>query len=61
VQRLNLLLAAGQISGANAQRIVEILELGSTVTSASDDAARRWRVIAAVTLVMNCVEYLVQK
>ena len=61
VQRLNLLLAAGQVSDANVLRIVEILELGSTVTAEADAATRRWRVIAAITLVMTCVEYLVQK
>lgn len=61
VQRLNLLLAAGQISEVNVQRVVEILELGATLTAAADEAERRWRVIAAVTLVMSCVEYLVQK
>lgn len=61
VQRLNLLLAAGQISEINRQRIVEILELGTNVPANADDSRRRWRVIAAITLVMTCVEYLVQK
>jgi len=61
VWRLNLLLAAGQISEANVQRIAEILTLGATVTAASDANTRRWRVVAAVTLVMCCAEYLVQK
>jgi uncharacterized protein (DUF1800 family) len=61
VQRLNVLLAAGQLSDVNVQRIVEILELGSRLSAQSDQASRRWRVIAAVTLVMICPEYLVQK
>jgi uncharacterized protein (DUF1800 family) len=61
VWRLNLLLAAGQISQANVQRIAEILTLGGTVTAASDASTRRWRVAAAITLVMCCVEYIVQK
>jgi len=64
VLRLNLLLAAGQISPTNEQRIVEMLELGSWMPSdpaQAGDETRRRRVIAAVTLVMTCVEYLVQK
>ncbi len=62
VRRLNLLLAAGQISTQTEQRLVEILELGQPgVTNASDDTARRYRAIAAITLVMSCPEYLVQK
>ncbi len=61
VRRLNLLLAAGQISDTNVQRIAEILALGTSVPAGADAASRRWRVIAAVTLVMNCPEYLVQK
>lgn len=61
VWRLNLLLAAGQLSAANVQRIAEILTLGATVTADSGPDARRFRVVAAVTLVMCCVEYIVQK
>jgi uncharacterized protein (DUF1800 family) len=61
VQRLNLLLAAGQFSDVSVQRMVEILERGSSVPASADQALRRWRVIAAVTLVMISVEYLVQK
>ncbi|MFN7644010.1 MAG: DUF1800 family protein [Burkholderiales bacterium] len=62
VRRLNLLLAAGQLSAQTEQRLVEILELGQPgMTNAADDTARRYRVIAAITLVMSCPEYLVQK
>lgn len=61
VWRLNLLLAAGQVSADNVRRIAEMLTLGATVPSAADAATRRWRVIAAITLVMCCVEYIVQK
>lgn len=65
VRRLNLLLAAGQISDATMQRLVDILELGTWMPQDLSDpntsAARRWRTIAAVTLVMGCVEYIVQK
>jgi uncharacterized protein (DUF1800 family) len=61
VWRLNLLLAAGQISAANVQRIAEILSIAASVPAGADVATRRWRVIAAITLVMCCVEYIVQK
>ncbi len=62
IRRLNLLLAAGQLSTQTELRLVEILELGQPgMTNASDDTARRYRAIAAITLVMSCPEYLVQK
>jgi uncharacterized protein (DUF1800 family) len=62
VRRLNLLLAAGQLSDLTEQRLVEILELASPgMPATADDTARRYRVIAAITLVMSCPEYLVQK
>jgi uncharacterized protein (DUF1800 family) len=64
VQRLNILLAAGQLSPTTEERMVEILELGSWMPSDPAQITtdhRRWRVIAAVTLVMICPEYLVQK
>jgi len=61
VQRLNLMLAANQIADASVQRIVDILERGTWMPDPPSDAARRWRVIAAITLVMSSVEYLVQK
>ena len=65
VQRLNLLLAAGQLSGETVQRLVDIVELGTWMPDDLSDphvpAARRLRTIAAVTLVMSCAEYIVQK
>ena len=65
VQRLNLLLAAGQLSASNVQRIVEMLRIGTWMPDDLADpaaaGARRWRTIAAVTLVMSCPEYIVQK
>jgi uncharacterized protein (DUF1800 family) len=61
VRHLNLLLCAGQLSAPTEQRIVDILALGDALPPDADDAARRLRVIAAVTLVMSCPEYLVQK
>jgi len=61
VRHLNLLLAAGQISTITQQRIVEVLQLGGRAQANASDDYRRFRVIAAVTLVMSCAEYLVQK
>jgi len=61
VRRLNLLLAAGQISDATLQRIVDILLLGGAASPGDSGDTRRFRVVAAVTLVMSCAEYLVQK
>ena len=63
VRHLNLLLAAGQLSGPTEQRLVRILQFGGEVAPASPtaDLSRRFRVIAAITLVMSCPEYIVQK
>ena len=61
VQRLNLLLAAGQLSATNVQRIAEILDLGIPVAGSVSADLRRWRALAAVTLVMSCPDYIVQK
>ncbi|MDP4302685.1 DUF1800 domain-containing protein [Leptothrix discophora] len=61
IRRLNLLLAAGQISDVTAQRIVDVLKLGGAAQPGSSDEVKRFRVIAAVTIVMSCAEYLVQK
>ena len=61
VRRLNLLLAAGQISDATVQRIVDILALGGPASPNDSDDGKRFRVVAAVTLVMSCAEYLIQK
>ncbi|MDT7513509.1 DUF1800 domain-containing protein [Rhodoferax mekongensis] len=60
VQRLNLLLAGGQLSGATVTVIVNAL-LGVTVTASSSATVKRNRVCAAVLMVMASVEYLVQK
>ena len=61
LRRLNLLLCAGQLSTQTQQRIVEILRLPGDLGASADGQTRRYRVIAAVTLVMSCPEYLVQK
>ncbi len=61
VRHLVLLLAAGQVSAATQQRIVEILQLGGAARPEDPDDFKRFRVIAAVTLVMCCADYLVQK
>jgi len=60
MKRLNLLLAAGQLSVATQQRIVAALE-ERTVTAASSAEDKRWRVVAAIVMVMCCAEYIVQK
>ena len=56
-----MLLCAGQLSTQTQQRIVEILRLPGDLGASADGQTRRYRVIAAVTLVMSCPEYLVQK
>lgn len=57
VDRLNLLLCAGQLSSTTVATIT------STVggMASSTDASKRNRVCAAVLMVMACAEYLVQK
>jgi len=60
VERLNLLLAAGQLSGTTKTIIVNAL-LAVNVTASSSDLVKRNRVCAAVLMVMACAEYLVQK
>jgi uncharacterized protein (DUF1800 family) len=60
MRRLNLLLAAGQLSEATQRRIVAALE-ERTVTAASTAEEKRFRVVAAIVMVMCCAEYLVQK
>lgn len=61
VRRLNLLLCAGQLSSDTQARIVAMLNDGATLTVASTPADKRWRVSAAVSLVMCSPEYIVQK
>ncbi len=60
VQRLNLLMAAGQLSAGTVGTIVTALS-GVNVTASSSAAIKRNRVCAAVLMVMASVEYLVQK
>lgn len=57
VNRLNLLLCAGQLSGANVSTITAAV---GTMASASADNKRN-RVCAAVLLIMACAQYLIQK
>ena len=60
VNRVNLLLCAGQLSAASQSLIVTALN-ATPLTAASSDSARRDRVAAAVLLVMASAEYLIQK
>jgi hypothetical protein len=57
VKRLNLLLAANQISAATETRIVNAI----TSISISSSTGPINRVRAAIMLVMACPEYLIQK
>ena len=60
VGRLNLLLCAGQLSGATQTLIIDALN-ATPVTTTSTDAVKLNRVSAAVLLVMASAEYLAQK
>ena len=60
VNRLNLLLCAGQMSSANRTLIINALN-ATPVTSASTDAVKLNRVAAAVLMVMASADYLVLK
>jgi uncharacterized protein (DUF1800 family) len=60
VNRLNLVLCAGQMSAATVTIIVGALN-ATPVTAASTDALKLNRVAAAVLLTMASAEYLVQK
>ncbi|WP_295536978.1 DUF1800 domain-containing protein [uncultured Pseudacidovorax sp.] len=60
VERLALLLSAGQLSAATKAVIVDAIG-DPALTGSSSDAARLNRVTSAVLLVMSCPEYLVQK
>ncbi|MEO7548170.1 MAG: DUF1800 family protein [Ramlibacter sp.] len=60
VARLNLVLAANQLSAGTVATIVAALN-ATAITASSNDAARRNRVAAAVLMVMASAEYLVQK
>lgn len=64
VDRLNLLLCAGQLSAANVTLITNTVGTmkGTDATSTTNTAKNlRNRVCAAVLMVMACAEYLVQK
>jgi uncharacterized protein (DUF1800 family) len=60
LDRLNLLLCAGQLSASTRSRLAEALQ-EMTVTPGSDARTRQSRVAQAVLMVMLCPEYLVQK
>ena len=60
VNRVNLLLCAGQLSAASQSLIVTALN-ATPLTATSGDSVRRDRVAAAVLLVMASAEYLIQK
>ena len=60
INRLNLLLCAGQLSAETVTMMVNALSYDST-NSASSDSAKRSYVAKAIMFVMCCSEYLVQK
>jgi hypothetical protein len=60
IDRLNLLLAAGQLSDASKATIRTAVE-SIAVTATSTDAVKMNRIALAVTLVMAAPEYLIQK
>ena len=60
LDRLNLLLCAGQLSAATRGRLAAALQ-EMTVTQSSDARTRQGRVAQAVLMIMLCPEYLVQK
>ena len=60
INRLNLLLCAGQLSAETVTMMVNALSYDST-NSASSDNAKRSYVAKAIMFVMCCSEYLVQK
>ncbi|MEI6546937.1 MAG: DUF1800 family protein [Burkholderiales bacterium] len=60
VARLNLLLCAGQLSGATVSMIVAALGTDKTTTTSTDNSKRSY-VAKAIMFVMCCPEYLVQK
>ena len=57
VDRLNLLLAAGQLSAQTRAAIVDAVNS----INGSDTRGRRDRVSTAIALVMSCPEYMIQK
>jgi uncharacterized protein (DUF1800 family) len=60
VQRINLLMCAGQMSAATQTVMVNALNK-TPITATSTDAQKLNRVCAAVLMTMACAEYLIQK
>ncbi len=60
VNRLNLLLCAGQLSAETSAMIVTALSADRSTSTSSNDAKRAY-VVKAILFVMCCSEYLVQK
>lgn len=60
INRLNLLLCAGQLSAETVTMMVNALSY-DTSNSASPDSSKRFYVAKAIMFVMCCSEYLVQK
>ena len=60
INRLNLLLCAGQLSAETVTMMVNALSYDSS-NSASSDSAKRSYVAKSIMFVMCCSEYLVQK
>ncbi|MFD0879692.1 DUF1800 family protein, partial [Variovorax dokdonensis] len=60
VDRLNLLLCAGQLS-ADSLGVIKNALGTPALTASSSESSRNNRIYAAILLVMGCPEYLVQK
>jgi hypothetical protein len=60
INRLNLLLCAGQLSKETVTMMVNALSSDQTNTNSSDNSKRSY-VAKAIMFVMCCSEYLVQK
>ena len=61
INRLNLLLCAGQLSPETVNMMVNAMNFDTTTTSSTNDNAKRSYVAKAIMFVMCCSEYLVQK
>jgi len=60
VQKLNLLMCAGQLSQDTQTLMINALN-ANPVTAGSSDTVKRNRICAAVLMVMASAEYLIQK
>ena len=60
VRRINLLMCAGQLSGATQKIMVDALN-ANLVTATSNNDRKLDRICAALLMVLGCSEYLVQK